>query len=246
MKKLEPITYKEVIERLKNIPPEQYTKQDLFDRYIAYGTTEELNNPKIQRLLIKHGYIQELLEVAPNIDNEVMEEIFESMKDNQPKDQYCIIDIETSGLFETESEIIEIAIVKVRNSKIVDTYSTLIKPQQKLNSFIQKTIHISNNLLQNAPSIDTVRQKVLDFIGSDTIISHNSKFTMKFLQHHIKPIDNEVIDTLEIARQIFPEIKSYKFSNICHRMGIDNFKYSSTMDYCYITMLLFEYSKTKQ
>lgn len=246
MKELEPITYKAIIERLRNIPLEQYTKQELFDRYVAYGSKEELNNPKIQRLLIKHGYIQELLEVAPNIDNEVMEEIFKTMKDNQPKDQYCIIDIETTGLSETKDEIIEISIVKVRNSKIADTYSSLIKPSKQLNSNIQRITHISNDLLQYAPSIDTIRQKVLDFIGGDTIVSHNTKFIMKFLQYYIKPIDNEVIDTLEIARQIFPEMKSHKLPNICTKIGIDNFKCNSTMDCCYMTMLLFEYSKTKQ
>ena len=53
-------------------------------------------------------------------------------------------------------------------------------------------------------------------------------------------------DTLEIARQLFPEIKKYKLSNICPEIGLDNFKCNSTMDYCYMTMLLFEYAKTKE
>ena len=160
--------------------------------------------------------------------------------------EYSVIDIDTSGLFETESEIIEIAIVKVSNSKIVDTYSTLIKPSKQLSTIIQRVTNISNNLLQYAPSIDTVSQKILEFIRSDTIVSHSARFTMKFLQHYIKPIDNEVIDTLEIARQLFPEIKKYKLSNICPEIGLDNFKCNSTMDYCYMTMLLFEYAKTKE
>lgn len=81
MKEQEVITYEEVKERLRNKKLEEYTPQDLFDRYIAYGSEEELQDSKIQRLLIKNGYAKELLEVAPHIDNEVMEEIFKTIDD---------------------------------------------------------------------------------------------------------------------------------------------------------------------
>ena len=100
-----PITFQEVQERLKNVPLEQYTKQDLFDRYIAYGSKEELNNPEIQRLLVKHGYIQELLEMATNIDNEVMEEIFKVTKDNQATDQYYTQENEDTTIWDLTDSI---------------------------------------------------------------------------------------------------------------------------------------------
>jgi len=88
MKEQEVITYEEVQERIKNKKLEEYTPQMLFDRYIAYGSEEELQDPKVQRLLIKNGYVKELLEVAPHIDNEVMEEVFETIKDTKPTDDY--------------------------------------------------------------------------------------------------------------------------------------------------------------
>lgn len=160
--------------------------------------------------------------------------------------EYSVIDIETTGLTETEDEILEISIVKVRNSKIVDAFSTLIKPSKQLSNRIQEITHISNDLLQYAPSIDAVIPKVLEFIGNDTLVSHDAEFTMKFLKCNSKSIENEVIDTLELARHLFPEIKNYKLSNICNKIGIDNFKCDSTIDYCYMTMMLFEYSRTKK
>lgn len=52
----EPITLKKVIHRLENKELEYYSKQDVFERYIIYGSEEELNNSTIQRLLIKHGF----------------------------------------------------------------------------------------------------------------------------------------------------------------------------------------------
>ncbi|MDR0979369.1 MAG: hypothetical protein LBL91_05570 [Lachnospiraceae bacterium] len=52
------ITYEEVEKRLKNVKLEDMTEQDMIDRYVAYGTTEELEDIKIQRLFIKKGLVE--------------------------------------------------------------------------------------------------------------------------------------------------------------------------------------------
>lgn len=157
---------------------------------------------------------------------------------------YCIIDIETSGLDETESEIIEIALVKVRDRTIVDTYTSLIKPKENLSNKVENITKISNEQLQNAPSIYTVSPKVHEFVGNDILISHNATFTIKFIHKYMPTIDNEVIDTLELSRKLIPKLQSYRLSNLCSEIGIENFKKdSSTLNYSYITMHLFEYLK---
>ena len=60
---------------MENKELENYSKQDVFERYIVYGSEEELNNHTIQRLLIKHGHTKELVEMATNIDNDIIDEI---------------------------------------------------------------------------------------------------------------------------------------------------------------------------
>ena len=69
------ITFEEVKHRLENKELEDYSKQDVFERYLVYGSEQELNNPTIQRLLIKHGYTKELLEMATDISNNSIDEI---------------------------------------------------------------------------------------------------------------------------------------------------------------------------
>lgn len=69
------ITIEEVKHRLENKKLEDYSRQDIFERYIVYGSEEELNNLTIQRLLIKYGYTKELLEMATNIRNDIIDEI---------------------------------------------------------------------------------------------------------------------------------------------------------------------------
>ena len=51
----EAITFQEVKYRLKNMKLEEYSKQDVFERSIVYGSEEKINNHTIQRLIIKHG-----------------------------------------------------------------------------------------------------------------------------------------------------------------------------------------------
>lgn len=156
---------------------------------------------------------------------------------------YSVIEIETSGISETEDEIIEIAIIRVRDKKIVDTYTTLIKPRKILGKRIQEITHISKDLLQYAPSIEEVIPKVFDFIKADILVMHNAKFIMSFLKNNFKTIGNEPIDTIPLAKQLFPEMRNHKLSNVLPQIGITNFKCNATVDYAYLVMCLYEYYK---
>lgn len=80
IEELKIITYKEVEERLKNVKLEDMTSQDVFDRYIGYGDNEELNNIEIQKLLLKHNYIEYLISSVETIitDKAVIEKITSS------------------------------------------------------------------------------------------------------------------------------------------------------------------------
>lgn len=74
------ITYESVEERLKNKPYSEWTEQDVFDRYVAYGDDEELNEPSVQNLLIENGYIKELINLVDNViyDESIIKKILYS------------------------------------------------------------------------------------------------------------------------------------------------------------------------
>ncbi len=74
------ITYEQIEQRLKNKPQDQWTKDDVFDRYIGYGSPEEIENPEVQKLFIKHELYEELINLVNNviIDKEVVEKILNS------------------------------------------------------------------------------------------------------------------------------------------------------------------------
>ena len=73
------ITYEKVKNELKNIKLADMTKEQVFDRFIAYGTREELNNPEIQKVLIQNGYANELMDMVTIItDEEVIKMLYKS------------------------------------------------------------------------------------------------------------------------------------------------------------------------
>lgn len=73
------ITYEKVKNELKNVNLADMTKQQVFDRFIAYGNSEELNNPEIQKVLIQNGYANELMDMVTIItDEEVIKLLYQS------------------------------------------------------------------------------------------------------------------------------------------------------------------------
>ena len=69
---------------------------------------------------------------------------------------FVIVDLETTGFSPRDDEIIEIACVRVRDFKVVDTFTTLVKPKYDLDLFITDLTGITEEMLENAPEIETI------------------------------------------------------------------------------------------
>ena len=128
MAKHEIITYNELMERLKNVPLEQYTPEDIFHRYIAYGTVAELNNITIQSLIIKNGYTEYLVNILGEMTtNESI--IAEMLKSGCFNKDYSI----------KRGTIEDIQLIKIKElpSTFVGANITLVDAETKQRCFIQ-------------------------------------------------------------------------------------------------------------
>ncbi len=130
-------------------------------------------------------------------------------------DDYCVLDLETTGLKALNCEIIEVGILKIRQNRPVSKMSVLIKPKVlPLPPFITSLTGITNEMLVDAPSIEEVSYWIYDFIGNDPILGYNVAFDLSFLKAHTTkhtPV-NPALDVLPLARICFPEQKSYSLS----------------------------------
>ena len=153
---------------------------------------------------------------------------------------YCVLDTETTGLSSYYNEIIEIGILKVRDNKIVDRYSQLIKPKYEIDSFITSLTGITNEMVKDMPAIDFVMNDVLSFIGMDVIIGHNTSFDIRFLNAGFNiELDNKYMDTMQFARKLFPELEHHRLSDLTSFLGLSNNEHRSISD-CIATKELYD------
>ena len=87
-------------------------------------------------------------------------------------EDFTVIDIETTGLSCEKNEIIELSAIRVRNGIITDKFSSLVKPNGHINSFIKNLTGISNEMVENAPDITSVLPEFMEFISQDVLLGH--------------------------------------------------------------------------
>ncbi|WP_370786544.1 exonuclease domain-containing protein [Eubacterium ventriosum] len=139
------------------------------------------------------------------------------------KDYVCV-DIETSGVRVKWDKIIEIGAVKVRDSKVVDTFSELINPGLKLSPYITELTGITDEMLKDKPFIEKVLPRFIEFTGDDVIMGHNIMFDYSFLKQNAinqkLKFDKMGIDTLKIARKTLKGLESRGLEYLCNYYGI--------------------------
>lgn len=140
---------------------------------------------------------------------------------------YVCVDLETSCGNIYSAEIIEIGAVKVENDVIVDTFGTLVKPVGKIDRFATRINGITENDVANAPSIEEVFDSFLGFIGESILLGHNiAAFDLQILRevgrNLKKQINNQYVDTLNIAVKLLPELPSHSLTSLCEYYDIRN------------------------
>ncbi len=153
---------------------------------------------------------------------------------------YMVVDIETTGLSPRRDSIIEIAALKVRNNEITDTFTSLINPGFDIPTYITKLTGITNEMLKDAPKIDSVLPGFIDFLSDDVIVGHNVSFDVNFLYDESvnllsKPLKNDFIDTMRIARKLFPDAPHHRLQDISAMLFVNYTGAHRAEQDCYIT-----------
>lgn len=161
-------------------------------------------------------------------------------------DDYCVLDLETTGLKHDACEIIEIGIIKVRSGKPVEKFQTLIKPSKlPIPVFIEKLTGIHSSHLENAPSFEEVGKWIENFIGDDIIAGYNTPFDLKFLAYQLhKDLHNDYIDIYRYCRKDFCNEPRYKLTDMSRLLNVHTNTHRAVDD-CIATMEIFEIIKDK-
>lgn len=139
-------------------------------------------------------------------------------------DTYVVFDLETTGFSPKNDKIIEIGAVKVRNGKIIDSFSEFVNPRRPIPYKITELTGISDDMVRYSDSIDFVLPRFMDFIGDAAVVAHNASFDCSFIEKNCKdldlPFNATILDTVQICRFLYPELKSVKLNLVAKHLGI--------------------------
>lgn len=167
-------------------------------------------------------------------------------------DDFTVIDIETTGLDCSYDHIIEVAGLKVRSGKVVDTFNSLLRPADfdELDPFISDLTGITEDMISSAPDTSNVIKNYYSFIGDDILIGHNiSGFDVNFIYDALANInivfDNDYVDTLRVSRHALPELEHHRLCDLTDYYSVDSSVSHRALSDCNSTLLIYDYLRNE-
>ena len=143
-------------------------------------------------------------------------------------DECVVFDLETTGLSPWGGdEIIEIGAVKVYGNEIDEKncFHTLVNPKRLISPEASRINGITNEMVADAPTLDQVFPKFLDYVGNAWLVAQNAKFDMSFIMKYLVQArmkrQLEVYDTMIFSRRCFPNEDRHNLDLICKRLGLE-------------------------
>ena len=158
------------------------------------------------------GYLTDIIDVVKNGDNRAL------------TNDMVVVDFETTGLNPHTCHIIEIGAIRIRNGQIVEEYSRFVNPMVSIPPEVSKLTGITDAMVRDANPADKEIPELLRFIGNATFAAHNAKFDYSFLCEECNrlgiKISLPVLDTLELSRRLYPELRSHRLGAVCKFLGV--------------------------
>ncbi len=139
-------------------------------------------------------------------------------------DTYVVFDLETTGFSSKNDKIIEIGAVKIKEGSIVDRFSEFVNPEMRIPYNITELTSITDEMVENAETIEKILPKFLEFCKDSVIVAHNAGFDVGFIKKNARDIGKEfdypVLDTVPLSRYLYPELKKVKLNIVAKHLGV--------------------------
>lgn len=177
------------------------------------GMKESDNNEKIKVIYGVEGYLlDDSMKIAYN------------MTDETTASAFVVFDLETTGLSEDVNNIIEIGAVKVENGSITDRFGTFVNPCEPIPQKITELTGINDEMVKDAPGIEEILPEFLKFCENAVLVAHNAKFDTGFIKKAMQRMGMDFnfawLDTLQLARCLYPELPNHKLNTLSKHMNI--------------------------
>ncbi|TWT09827.1 PolC-type DNA polymerase III [Streptococcus sp. sy004] len=138
---------------------------------------------------------------------------------------YVVFDVETTGLSAVNNHLIQIAASKMYKNNIIEQFDEFIDPGYPLSQFTTDLTGITDNHLKGAKPLEQVLREFQAFCEGTVMVAHNATFDIGFMnanyeRHGLPKISQPVIDTLEFARNLYPDFKRHGLGPLTKRFQV--------------------------
>ena len=138
---------------------------------------------------------------------------------------YVVFDVETTGLSAMNNDLIQIAASKMYKGNILEQFDEFIDPGHPLSAFTTELTGITDNHLVGAKPLHQVLEEFQAFCKDTVLVAHNASFDVGFMnanyaRENLPKITQPVIDTLEFARNLYPEYKRHGLGPLTKRFQV--------------------------
>ncbi|MCI5955203.1 MAG: PolC-type DNA polymerase III [Lachnospiraceae bacterium] len=153
-----------------------------------------------------------------------LKEIVTGDKGQTLEEDFVVFDIETTGFSPVNNRIIEIGAVKVSGGEVVDRFSTFVNPQVPIPFEIEKLTSIRDDMVIDAPVIEEVLPRFLEFCAGCVLVAHNANFDMSFIIENCRrlglPTEYTYVDTVGISRVLLPNQAKHTLDAVAKTLNI--------------------------
>lgn len=179
-----------------------------------------------------HGYkaakkagIQLIYGMEANIVEDRVPIVYNEVEMDLSEATYVVFDVETTGLSAIYNNLIQVAASKMYKGNIIAEFDEFINPGHPLSAFTTELTGITDDHVKNAKPLIQVLKEFQEFCKDTVLVAHNASFDVGFMnanyeRHGLPKITQPVIDTLEFARNLYPEYKRHGLGPLTKRFGV--------------------------
>ena len=153
-----------------------------------------------------------------------MQDIVANAKAQTLDDTYVILGMKTTGVSARQDAIVEVAAMKIQGEKVLEEYSTFVNPKVPIPFQVAANIGVTDAMVIDAPTLETVLPQLLEFIGSNPIVGYREGVELEFLDQACKKQGMEqeftYLNIIALARVLVPTISKYELPAIAKAISV--------------------------
>lgn len=163
-----------------------------------------------------------------------------------PPEDYVVFDLETTGLSPASDRIVEVAAIRVRGGCVDAEFQTLVNPEMRIPYGASRVNHITDEMVEDEPTIGPVMKAFDAFIGGDVLVGHNiGSFDLPFLQRAAREVwggclANSWFDTLPASRRWVTGIRRHGLGALAEYFGVNTMGAHRALQDCRMNMAVYE------